>query len=224
MTIQHSDVTDPLIHEPKGASSAAANTVYVSDGAGSGSWVEPPLLGSAPTGTPLLGDTLKYNGSTFIATPDNGQQFVSDSTYTSGSPLSILAGIRTLLPNDAALLNVKNPSSAPDFWDAVSNRVVPEFVGDTYAIGINFVCQRAGTGVSFVDVELDIGGGLGTIRQETVPIVRGGGVNNHKNVNFLVFVGSTFIVNGAQIYLTPELDTDFFDITVNILRVSSGEV
>lgn len=36
--LQHADLTDPNIHEPKGASSAAAKTVYVSDGAGSGSW------------------------------------------------------------------------------------------------------------------------------------------------------------------------------------------
>lgn len=36
--IQHSAITDPNIHEPKGASSASAETVYVADGAGSGSW------------------------------------------------------------------------------------------------------------------------------------------------------------------------------------------
>lgn len=38
MSIQHSAITDPDIHEPKGASTAAAGTVYISDGAGSGSW------------------------------------------------------------------------------------------------------------------------------------------------------------------------------------------
>jgi hypothetical protein len=38
MTIQHSLITDPNIHEPKGISSATANRVYVSNGLGSGSW------------------------------------------------------------------------------------------------------------------------------------------------------------------------------------------
>jgi hypothetical protein len=38
MTIQHSLITDPDIHEPKGVASAASNKVYVSDGAGSGDW------------------------------------------------------------------------------------------------------------------------------------------------------------------------------------------
>lgn len=35
---QHVDVTDPDIHEPKGVASQTAGRVYVSDGAGSGSW------------------------------------------------------------------------------------------------------------------------------------------------------------------------------------------
>ena len=38
MAIQHEDITDPKIHEPKGASTATENEVYVSDGAGSGEW------------------------------------------------------------------------------------------------------------------------------------------------------------------------------------------
>lgn len=38
MTIQHEDITDPFVHEPKGAAAAVADTVYVADGAGSGTW------------------------------------------------------------------------------------------------------------------------------------------------------------------------------------------
>jgi len=35
-TVQHSALTDPNIHEPKGVSTAAAGKVYVANGAGSG--------------------------------------------------------------------------------------------------------------------------------------------------------------------------------------------
>ena len=38
MTVQHSVITDPDVHEPKGASTASVGQVYVSDGAGSGTW------------------------------------------------------------------------------------------------------------------------------------------------------------------------------------------
>lgn len=36
--VQHSALTGASLHEPKGAASASANTVYVADGAGSGTW------------------------------------------------------------------------------------------------------------------------------------------------------------------------------------------
>ena len=36
--VQHSALTGASLHEPKGAASASANTVYVADGSGSGTW------------------------------------------------------------------------------------------------------------------------------------------------------------------------------------------
>lgn len=38
MPTQHVDITDPAIHEPKGAAAALVGKSYVTDGAGSGSW------------------------------------------------------------------------------------------------------------------------------------------------------------------------------------------
>jgi hypothetical protein len=39
--VQHSALTDPDIHEPKGAASATVGQVYVANGAGSGNWSLP---------------------------------------------------------------------------------------------------------------------------------------------------------------------------------------
>lgn len=36
--VEHVDIADPNIHEPKGVASAVAQAVYVADGAGSGDW------------------------------------------------------------------------------------------------------------------------------------------------------------------------------------------
>ena len=38
MPIKHKDLTGNELHEPKGAENASANTVYIADGSGSGSW------------------------------------------------------------------------------------------------------------------------------------------------------------------------------------------
>lgn len=36
--VEHVNITDPYIHEPKGAAAANSGDIYVADGAGSGSW------------------------------------------------------------------------------------------------------------------------------------------------------------------------------------------
>lgn len=63
MTTQHSTITDPQVHEPKGASSAAGNTVYVSDGAGSGGWSKVSLTQLNTTALYADIDTQLNNGS-----------------------------------------------------------------------------------------------------------------------------------------------------------------
>lgn len=45
MAVEHVDIDDPNIHEPKGASAASVDTVYVSNGAGSGTWTFAKLQG-----------------------------------------------------------------------------------------------------------------------------------------------------------------------------------
>lgn len=41
--VEHSQLPDELLHEPKGASTAAAGTTYVADGTGSGSFQKLPV-------------------------------------------------------------------------------------------------------------------------------------------------------------------------------------
>lgn len=47
MTIQHADIPDAQLHEPKGAATAAAGTAYIADGAGSGTWVKVQIAQAA---------------------------------------------------------------------------------------------------------------------------------------------------------------------------------
>jgi hypothetical protein len=41
--VEHSAITDPNIHEPKGVAAATSGQIYVANGSGSGSWVTPTL-------------------------------------------------------------------------------------------------------------------------------------------------------------------------------------
>lgn len=42
MAIEHKNITDPQIHEPKGIASATVDQIYAADGSGGGSWKEVP--------------------------------------------------------------------------------------------------------------------------------------------------------------------------------------
>ena len=65
--VQHSTLTDPNIHEPKGASSAAAGAVLTADGAGNTSFVVPAsgIYGTEQTIGESLGETV-MTSTTFL--------------------------------------------------------------------------------------------------------------------------------------------------------------
>lgn len=61
--VPHKNWTDPEIHEPKGIATALVDTVYVSDGAGSGTWQEIETVNPADVVLPvgLVGDFAGVN-------------------------------------------------------------------------------------------------------------------------------------------------------------------
>lgn len=64
MPIEHVDIVDPDIHEPKGVAAAAANTVYIANGSGSGAWAK---VGSNQILTSSIFDTNKFSILTELA-------------------------------------------------------------------------------------------------------------------------------------------------------------
>lgn len=68
--IEHASIDDPNIHEPKGISTATADQIYVSDGAGSGDWTDiSTVLDSSASYT--LNDLInvRYEGNTATSIP-----------------------------------------------------------------------------------------------------------------------------------------------------------
>ncbi len=69
---EHADLTDPELHEPKGIAAASADTVYVADGAGTGTWqkVAVDQIDYADLTTELQADlddaSLEVNGKFFL--------------------------------------------------------------------------------------------------------------------------------------------------------------
>lgn len=76
MAVQHRNILDAELHEPKGVVSAAVNTSYFSTGSGSGSWKK---VGSE-TLKGLSGDGGVAN-KRILTTGDNGFKLVTDTAY-----------------------------------------------------------------------------------------------------------------------------------------------
>jgi hypothetical protein len=104
-TVQHSAITDPNIHEPKGVAAATVNKVYVSNGSGSGTWqkLSPPQLAGLTTNG-QAGDTVTVNGSgnfVFTGTPHGQVDFYNltpytltyPSAYTKLAPTTVAGGV-----------------------------------------------------------------------------------------------------------------------------------
>ena len=87
MTVEHKDIPEAGLHEPKGVSTATSKQVYAADGAGSGVWEDPEIVGQgAATSGDLAFSTGaggvtweagRVGGSTILAAPDFTNQLPS---------------------------------------------------------------------------------------------------------------------------------------------------
>ena len=107
--IEHSELPDNLLHEPKGASTAAAGTVYIADGAGSGSFKKLPTtsLNISPVSiqdiTPTtIESTVSLSGDTLSQTAEGT---LTDVQAFVGIPQDITSKINE---NAAELLRLYN--------------------------------------------------------------------------------------------------------------------
>lgn len=164
MAIQHKDVQDPDIHEPKGASTANSDTSYFADGLGSGIWrkarpinldgVSGPSEGDmilvGPSGTSFTSRRSTSFGSMLVLDNSNGftVSAAADSSLTTNSDYTLFTG------NGA-------PWQADSFMDGVSFRtdrltvnvtgiykidlwgVIKAFPTNTSSIGVKY--RRNGT-------------------------------------------------------------------------------
>ena len=104
---EHKNITGVNVHEPKGADTALAGRVYISDGAGSGLWSEPPTIvtvqdvitsfSTAASQNPTGLDTVMqvefgggggYTGPIQV-NPDGGIQVNTTGSYTVKTTFSI---------------------------------------------------------------------------------------------------------------------------------------
>lgn len=132
----------------------------------------------------------------------------TDDTVTTPSQ-SLTSGVRTAWTCDGVKTTIaRNPVDlVSPMWNVTTNKVIPIRAMDTYAIRFDFHVQDYSGSAPWLKMELDIGGTIGVIAAQTIPLLKAGAL---QEVLFTthVFAGSTFVTNGGILYLTYDGGTN----------------
>jgi hypothetical protein len=186
--IQHSSLTDPNIHEPKGISTASANSSYMSNGSGTGTWT---LVNRFPgTGWGKYTNAT-YVGTTALAVGSTNTQIVFDTNAdVSQLPIS-LAGVTSSLMN------------------LTTDTLLFVSTGDLHNITATATVYSVVSTPNFIDLEL-YGSSDGTtygtlLGSKTIPLIKGAGQVITESAQFQVT--ADMVTHGARMYFRTNSGT-----------------
>ena len=149
---------------------------------------------------------------------------ITDTTYTEGSPFTILSGVDTVLRwNIDSSIDTYAPSGydVDDFFDDTNWRVKSPAVGNAYDFRLTFTCKPSANSRQLV-TSYSIGTGVGSqivIDQRTSEL-RTSGTGSYISMTSLVYSLDTFLANGMEIILNANTNCDIYDIAMVINRTS----
>lgn len=204
--VQHSNLTDPNLHEPKGISTATGGQVYVSDGSASGDWTDVSRL------------------------PGTGWGQYSHSVYTGTTYLTINAtGVIVPFDTNTDVTQIPITLSGATFplMDLSTNTLLFVSEDDMHSITLSFFIATSTGSPTYMDLSLFTSTDGTTystlIGETTVAILKdaAGVVNQYVNVSSSFPVTTNMAGFGARIQLKmPSGDTaNIKDINLVTTRV-----
>ena len=203
MPTQHSAITDPNIHEPKGISTASNRQVYKANGSGSGTWTKLSELDF---------DYCDKANNLF------GWNDIHDSLYTSGSPRAISSGTRTQITNNA-LDAQTDTTRLGALWSTVNNNFLINDLNALYLIRINCKITAAAAASSpyIALFELQSAAGSTVVAGQTV-FIKGGSNVNHVSFPFVVPMKTSINNQTLTVFITPDTNINIYDIEFVVQR------
>lgn len=201
--MQHSAIPDGKRHEPKGISTAANKTVYLSNGAGSGSWSR------------IHENDLEYADKTKNI---YGWNDISDSLYTPGAPMSISSGVRTLITNNG-LAPQTDTTRLGAIWNTSLNQFLINDLNAFYLLRTTMkvkAAAAAGTPYALL-MEWESASGP-TVISGSTQFIKGGNYENNITLQRSFYNGS--VINNAplKIYVTPDTNITLYTLGFLIQR------
>lgn len=131
--VQHSSLTDPNLHEPKGISTATSDQVYISNGSASGTWTN------------------------VNRTPGTGWGQYSNSIYVNTTYLAITS-TATVLPFDTNVnvtqLPITLAGATSPLMDLSTETLLFVSAGDMHSLTISFLIATVATNPAYIDLTL----------------------------------------------------------------------
>lgn len=202
MPIQHRDIPDAQLHEPKGVVAASSSEVYVADGAASGAWrkIRETDLDLSDQSTNLYG----WNHR-------------KDALYTAGAPLSITGGVKTSFYNDG--LHPLTNTTRPLGITYSTGQFVTTNLNASYIIRVMAKITAAATASTPYTVKVSMEGGAVPLTFAAQDLfIKGGGYVNDIALNIMFYTGSLNTNQPIRIFLTPDTNIAVYDMGYMIQR------
>ena len=153
-----------------------------------------------------------------------GWEQITDTTYTAGSPLVILSGVTgKILTGTTTKIQTQLPFGVTTFWDETTDKLLAVNNGDAFTLSLRFKAKM-NVANGLADIDINIGGSLGAISNETILFSKGSGVEQKFDIDLSYFTGTTFIANGGSIEVTHiNGDVSIYDIVLVIIRTHKGK-
>jgi len=169
------------------------------------------------------------NGSSPFATKEyvqnqTGWEQITDATYTVGSPLAIAQGVTGKIETGTVTkIQTQLPTGVTTFWDTKTDKLLAVNDGDAFTLSLRFKAKMNVIN-GYFDVNLNIGGALGKVSNETAVFTRTANIEQKFDIDFSYFTGTTFITNGGTIEIVPTNgDIVIYDIVLVIIRTHKGK-
>ncbi|MCF7560890.1 hypothetical protein L3X39_09610 [Sabulilitoribacter multivorans] len=141
-----------------------------------------------------------------------------DGVYTSASPLTLSAGNKITLPNNATTIrDSQKPIDVTEFYNS-TNSTITGRDGDGINIVIEFKIRPTANQTTKITVAIDIGAPVGEIYIRDFITSKGVGVEHYYLSSFSGYTLGTWETNGGTVKIESDYSAEIYDIRYVITR------
>lgn len=149
----------------------------------------------------------------------NGWARYDNTTYNSGSPLTILQGDTQTLYFDSCMICDYLPYGVDSMYNRADSTFITDRVGNTYLWTLDFNAENSNVS-GYGQLMMDIGGAPGIIFSRLNSFPKGANTEHEFSSTNFVYTLDTFLANGGRIrYYSAVGDTDMWDIQLRIKKL-----